>query len=103
LFKVGESGLTQLASCSALPAPPYLHDFLLRYLQSSEVVNDQTVDVSYHTSVVEAEVPLEPLLLSATRRGERIIVAVAALNFSGARRWPDPKLLESISDHLLTG
>jgi hypothetical protein len=103
LFKVGESGLTQLASYSMLPAPPYLHDFLLRYLQSSEVVNDQTVDVSYHTSVVEAEVPLEPLLLSATRRGERIIVAVAALNFSGARRWPDPKLLESISDHLLTG
>ncbi len=103
LFKVGEGGLTQLASFSPLPAPPYLQDFLLRYLQSSEVVNDQTVDVSYHTSLIEAEVPLEPLALSVTRRGERTVVAVAALNFSGARRWPDPKLLESISEHLAAG
>jgi serine/threonine-protein kinase len=102
LFKVNDGGLKQLASFSALPAPPYLCDFLLRYLQSAEVVNDQTVDVTYHTSLIEPDRTIEPVLLSATRDAERMVVGVAALSFAGGRRWPDPKLLETIAEQLFS-
>lgn len=101
LFMAGTDGLTPLASFSAMPAPPYLEDYLLRYLQSAEVVNDQTVDVSCHTSISEANLTLEPVLLSTTRNDERVVAGVAALSFAGGRRWPDPKLLETIAQQLL--
>jgi hypothetical protein len=101
LFKVGEEGLTKLASFSAVPSPPYLQDFLLRYLQSAEVVNDQTVDVSLYTSIDEANLTLEPVLLSTTRDEERVVAGVAALSFAGGRRWPAPQLLETIAEQLL--
>jgi tetratricopeptide (TPR) repeat protein len=100
LYKVCDEGLRLLASSSPTPAPPYLVEFLLRYLLSAEVVSDQTVDVSHHASLVDGDRTLEIVVLSTTHAEQRIVAGIAALSFSNSRRWPAPELLESIAAEL---
>jgi hypothetical protein len=96
LYLLTDSGLQLGASASPLPPPAQLAEVLAHYVASAEVLSDQTVDITCHTSFGEADAALEPLLLRSRLAGERAPVAVLALRFPGGRRWPAPQLMDCI-------
>jgi hypothetical protein len=100
LYDVVENGLVLRASSQSTPPPSHLSDFLARFLASAEQLRDQTVDLTYETSVLDPECALEPVPLSVEREGQRTVVAVAALTFALGRRWPNPELLDAIAAEL---
>jgi hypothetical protein len=101
LYRYQGDELALLTRSVEQAAPSALGQFLLNYLRSHEVVTDETVDMTYATRLIRPDGFIEPALLVANRAGgERTIVAVAALSFSGAYRWPDPNLLALIAEQL---
>jgi hypothetical protein len=102
LYHVVANGLVLCASSQSSPPPSHLSDFLQRFLASDELQRDQTVDLTYATSVLDPESALEPVPLLVEREGERTVVAIAALTFALGRRWPNPELLDAIANELCT-
>jgi hypothetical protein len=100
LYEVVAHGLVLRASSKSTPPPAHLSPFLQRFLASAELLRDQTVDLTYATSVLDPESALEPIPLAVERSGERKVVAIAALTFALGRRWPNPELLDAIAAEL---
>jgi len=100
LYRLRAGRLVPAAACSPVPPPAHLEDFLARYLESVDVLNDQTVDSACPTSLSGPDWVIEPVLLAASRQAERAIVGVVALCFSAGRRWPSPKVIEAIAAQL---
>jgi serine/threonine protein kinase len=100
LYKVHAGQLDAVASYPNLPASPHLQDFLLRYLEGAQVMNEQTADISSHPTGIESECVIETLLLTVPQGCARTIVGVVALSFAAGRRRLDPALVETIAEQL---